>query len=278
MRSMSKSAVRVAREALAVGRAALPAYGSPCSRHDYTQPQLFALLALKQFLGADYRGLVALVAEWRELRHALGLRKVPHYSTLAHAARRLLAGAEGGDLPPRPGRGDGPRPRSRPDRRRAGRGGGRHRARGPPRQRLLPDAPRRAEAPGAAQARLAEAHGGPPRPPAPSEAVLPTLGAVTGTGPTQDSPAFAPAMRQAAALLGLDTVLADAAYDAEHNHRLCREALGVRRSVIALNPRNTGRRWPKTPYRRALRRRFPKPLYNQRWHVEMVWLQMTNSA
>ena len=104
------------------------------------------------------------------------------------------------------------------------------------------------------------------------------LGAVTGTGPTQDSPAFAPAMRQAAALLGLDTVLADAAYDAEHNHRLCREALGVRRSVIALNPRNTGRRWPKTPYRRALRRRFPKPLYNQRWHVEMVWLQMTNSA
>ena len=37
-------------------------------------------------------GLVAVAAEWRDLRHALGLRKVPHYSTLAHAARRLLAG------------------------------------------------------------------------------------------------------------------------------------------------------------------------------------------
>jgi hypothetical protein len=86
------------------------------------------------------------------------------------------------------------------------------------------------------------------------------LGAVTGTGPAQDSPDFAPAMRQAAALVALDTALADAGYDAEHNHRLCREELGLRRSVIALNPRNTGRRWPKTPYRRAMRRRFPRAL------------------
>jgi len=94
------------------------------------------------------------------------------------------------------------------------------------------------------------------------------LGAVTGTGPTQDSPAFAPALRQAAALLALDTVVADAAYDAEHNHRLCRETLGIRQSLIPLNPRNTGRRWPLTPYRRALRRHFPRAEYNQRWHVE----------
>ena len=106
MRRMSKSALRVAREALAVGRAALPPYGSRFSRHDYTQPQLFALLVLKQFLRTDYRGLVALVAAWRDLRHALGLRKVPYYSTLAHAAHRLLAGAEKG------GPSAVPRPRS----------------------------------------------------------------------------------------------------------------------------------------------------------------------
>src|SRR5919199_2400621 len=93
MRTLSKSALRVAREALAVGRAALPAYASRFSRHDYSQPQLFALLVLKQFLRTDYRGLVALVAEWREGRHALGLAKVPHYSTLAHAARPPPAGA-----------------------------------------------------------------------------------------------------------------------------------------------------------------------------------------
>ena len=96
MRRMSKSAVRVAREALEAGRAALPAYGSRFSRRDYTQAQLFALLVLRQFLRTDYRGIVVLVAEWAELRCALGLTKVPHYSTLAHASRRILAEAEAG--------------------------------------------------------------------------------------------------------------------------------------------------------------------------------------
>ncbi len=100
MRPMSKSAVRVAREALTVGRMALPPYASKFSKHDFTQPQLFALLALKHFLRTDYRGLVALLAEWGELRRALGLRKVPHYSTLCYAAHRLLAGAETGGPSP----------------------------------------------------------------------------------------------------------------------------------------------------------------------------------
>ena len=80
-------------------------------------------------------------------------------------------------------------------------------------------------------------------------------------------------MRQAAALLPLDTALADAAYDAEHNHRLCREDLGIRDTAIPLNPRNTGRRWPKAPYRRAMRRRFPRDLYHQRWHAESGFSQ-----
>ena len=94
------------------------------------------------------------------------------------------------------------------------------------------------------------------------------LGAVTGVGPTQDSPDFTPALQQAAALLAIDTVLADAAYDAEHNHQLCRDTLGIRQSIVPLNPRNTGRRWPRTPYRRALRQHFPHATYQQRWHAE----------
>jgi transposase len=97
------------------------------------------------------------------------------------------------------------------------------------------------------------------------------LGAVTGTGPAQDSPDFTPAMRQAAALLHLDTALADAGYDAEHNHRLCREELGLRQTVIRLNPRNRGRRWPPTPYRREMRCAFPAALYHQRWHAESTF-------
>jgi len=93
---MTKSAVRLVREALAVGEQALPTYSSLRSRHDYTQPQLFALLALKQFLKTDYRGVVAVVAEWGELRRTLRLRKVPLYSTLCYAEQRLLRGAEKG--------------------------------------------------------------------------------------------------------------------------------------------------------------------------------------
>ena len=54
------------------------------------------MLSLRQFLRTDYRGLVTLVAEWGELRKALGLRKVPHYSTLAYAAPRLLPEVEKG--------------------------------------------------------------------------------------------------------------------------------------------------------------------------------------
>ena len=96
MRAMTKSAVHVARQALAVGKQALPPYSSRFSRHDYTQPQLFALLVLKQFLRTDYRGLVTLLVEWSELRRALRLKKVPHYSTLCYAEQRLLTGAEKG--------------------------------------------------------------------------------------------------------------------------------------------------------------------------------------
>jgi transposase len=71
----------------------------------------------------------------------------------------------------------------------------------------------------------------------------------------------------------LDTVPADAGDDAEHNHRLCRDELGIERSIIALNRRNVGRLWPKTPPRRALRQHFPRALYHQRWHIESGFSQ-----
>jgi hypothetical protein len=87
---MTKSPRRVAREALAVAQEALPAYTCPTSRKDFTQPQLFAILALKAFLKTDYRGVVAVLADFPELRADLGLGRVPHYSTLCYAEKRLL--------------------------------------------------------------------------------------------------------------------------------------------------------------------------------------------
>jgi hypothetical protein len=87
---MTKSPRRVAQEALRLAQGALPAYSCATSRHDFTQAQLFACLALKTFLKTDYRGVAAFLADFPELRTDLGLTKVPHYSTLCYAEQRLL--------------------------------------------------------------------------------------------------------------------------------------------------------------------------------------------
>ena len=77
-------------------------------------------------------------------------------------------------------------------------------------------------------------------------------------------------MRQAVRNIHLARLLGDTGYDSEGNHRLCRQRLGIRSTVIPLNRRNTGRRWPKTKYRRQMKRRFLKGVYGQRWQVESV--------
>ena len=90
---MTKSPRAVAREALRLAQETLPAYSSKFSRKDFTQHQLFAVLALKTFLKADYRGVAQVLTDFAELREDLGLAQAPHYSTLCYAAKRLLARA-----------------------------------------------------------------------------------------------------------------------------------------------------------------------------------------
>jgi len=90
MSKTTKDPIALARAALKAGKAAFPDYSCPKSPHKFTQPQLFALLVLKQFFKRDYRSTVTWVARWSDLREALGLTGVPHYSTLCYAERRLL--------------------------------------------------------------------------------------------------------------------------------------------------------------------------------------------
>src|SRR6478672_5880090 len=104
-RPMTKSPRAVAREALRLAQDALPAYSSKYSRKDFTQHQLFALLALKVFLKTDYRGVVAFLGDFAELRDDLGLAKVPDQSTLCYAQKRLLKKGSSSSpcsAPPRP--------------------------------------------------------------------------------------------------------------------------------------------------------------------------------
>ena len=88
-RRMTKSPVALAREALAAGQAGLPRYGSKRSRHDFTLPQLFAIMVLRKFFRTDYRGVIQLLKDLPKLRKELGLSKVPHFTTVQKAEQRL---------------------------------------------------------------------------------------------------------------------------------------------------------------------------------------------
>jgi transposase len=104
-------------------------------------------------------------------------------------------------------------------------------------------------------------------------------GAAVAAGPSNDSPHLRPVMALASLAVTWDRVLADAAFDSEDHHRYCRETLGVRSTVIPLNRRNRGRKWPQTAYRRQMVKRFRKKprgsrhkrVYGRRWQAESAF-------
>ena len=254
---MSKSPVAVARVALHIGQAALPLYSSKYSPRTYTQAQLFACLVLRQFFRTDYRGVIAMLNDFRELRQVLGLTQVPHYSTLCYAQRRLMraglfhalqqqvwqAAQQAGLVEAQP---TGMVDATGLEARHVSRyyvwrtGYRRFRRRRWPKLTLAGD-----------------------------EGTHLIAGIWVSWGPSQDSPQFGPVVRQAARHVHWDRMIADTAYDGEHNHVLCRERLGIRSTVIPLNRRN-GRKWPRRRYRRQMKRRFFKRVYRRRWQIESL--------
>ncbi len=76
--------------ALAAGKDAFSDYSHVFSPHKFTQPQLFACLVLKEFEKKDYRGIWQLLLDCSDLRDVIGLKTVPHFTTLQKASRRLL--------------------------------------------------------------------------------------------------------------------------------------------------------------------------------------------
>jgi hypothetical protein len=88
--TLTKSPLRVAREALTIATKVLRPYAHKFSPKLYTQPQLFVCLVLKTFYKTDYRGIATQLQEYTELRRTVGLRCVPHFTTLHKASKRLL--------------------------------------------------------------------------------------------------------------------------------------------------------------------------------------------
>jgi hypothetical protein len=90
MYKTTKSSRKVLLVAHAIAVESLAAYSHLFSPKKFTQHQLFAVLALKEFMRCDYRKITELLAECRELRDVIGLQSVPHYTTIQKASRRLL--------------------------------------------------------------------------------------------------------------------------------------------------------------------------------------------
>ena len=74
--------MRMVRLTMRAAQKCVNAYSCPKSRRDFTQPQLVACLVLKVANRSDYRGVCELLTLSEPLREAIGLEKVPHWTTL----------------------------------------------------------------------------------------------------------------------------------------------------------------------------------------------------
>ena len=261
----SKSTLTVARLALRAARDALPDYARRKSPRKFTQPQLLACLIVKEFLRLDYRGMHVRLAEWSDLREVLGLRRVPHFTTLCAASRRLLrkpmaakmlasilALCRKGKLLKKRSKlaaidstGLESRHVSGYFTRRCGRHKGHVKHRFPKLSAICDTANHL------------------------------ILGAVIDRGPkldyAEDEQTLVAAFRQQP----FGTLVGDAGYESERFHATCRRELGIR-SIIPTTERGRRRRDGQVRavtgyYRKLMQRRFPKETYGQRWQIETVF-------
>ncbi len=268
MATTTKSPRRVLLVAHGIARRCLPAYSHPCSPKKFTQPQLFACLALKEFLNLDYRGVQAALADSPALRAAIGLKATPDFTTLQKASLRLLKLALVRKLL----------------------GQTLSAAR---RMKLLKpkhvslaaidssgfDAHRASNYFVRRQAKNGEKTGNWQTTTYrrfPKVAVVCDCGthlilsAIVERGPRPDFDHWIPAMGEAAKHAQIDTLLADAGYDAEWIHLAARIAFATRAIIPAKHGRPTDK-LPAGMYRRRMARGIDRSRYRQRSQVETVF-------
>jgi hypothetical protein len=260
MARTSKSPRAVLLAALATARQALPLYSHRNSPRKFTQHQLFACLVLKSFLRTDYRGVVVHLADCPSLVETLGLARVPHYTTLQKAARRLLASAPAKRL------------LDATVREHLGR------KRRVPRAAVDSTGLESSAASGYFVHRRRYVGG-------PWKAVVyhryPKLGVVCdvqthfilaaqeGRGPKPDVADFRPLLAAALARVRVSRITADAGFDSESNHAFARRECHVRSIIPAKHGRPTHK--PASGYyRRLMQSRFDTTAYRDRVQVETV--------
>jgi hypothetical protein len=81
----SKSPRKVLKLAYTLAREVLPPHGSRFSRKDFTRPQLFACLVLREHQRKSFRGIEALLIDSPAWLAQIDLRKAPDHNTLCRA-------------------------------------------------------------------------------------------------------------------------------------------------------------------------------------------------
>jgi hypothetical protein len=248
-----------ARVTLEVSKTVIPRYRSRFSKHQFTQPQLLAILCLMRYEDWTFREAEVRLAEHRELRQVLGLTSVPDFTTLYRFLQRLddvtIDRAVGETV--RRLRG-------------AGRKGGR-------RARVGVDATGLAQ--GAVSTffvRRLHHHGQKPLPwrhwlkwvvVADLDRQF-LLSQSARRGPWNDCANLPTVVEAASRRTRIGLVLADAEFDSERNHIYIRRQLGARSVIPAKRGKKT---WRIHGVRAEMRRAFPQRLYRRRALIESVF-------
>lgn len=278
MSMTGKSPLAIARAAYEAGQQALPKYASKYSRRDYTCAQLFALLVIRKFYKLDYRGMIALVADFDRLRDLLELgEKVPHFTTPQKASEKLLndplmrkllmqtleqfyrypkhASIDDDDMAwmmridlaagDSTGFESGHCSKYFTNRRKQGKN------KGDPDQRVMYRRfPKLAIVVDCATHMI--------------------LSCVRGLGPRPDVDQLLPLMENMTGQVVPEKLALDAGYDSENNHELLREYLKIE-SIIPAKIGRPSQKLPAGKWRWLMATRFdPEDIYGQRWQVETV--------
>src|SRR5215207_1560162 len=86
-----KSPRKVMLLAHSVGKHAMRAYSSKFSRHDFTRPQLFACLVVKEHQRKSYREAEVLLKDSLHWCQAIGMKKAPDHNTLCRGFHSILS-------------------------------------------------------------------------------------------------------------------------------------------------------------------------------------------
>jgi hypothetical protein len=277
-----KSPRKVMVAAHELARQFMPDYSSRFSRKDFTLPQLFACLVLREHQKKSYRGVTALLEDCPDWRAEIGLSRTPDHNTLCRAFKHLIKRGRMNrmlDVMAAWGRQKGMiQGRIKPVAVDSSMFESRHVSRHfQKRQEQTARQERKKAAKALKTAANRRRSQVVKRLPKLSLAVASAshliLAARATTGAGGDQPFFEPLLRDARRRVNIHIAVADAGYDSEANHRLARQELGVR-SII---PPNAGRPTAKpapTRFRRLMQQRFKrkadKRYYGQRWQVETV--------